>query len=368
MSPLNRSTDSIRKWQVVSSEPLAIADGRDRGKCCRLANHVGHRMKALRLREAFEILPAFGLQIARLDQQEPALRRKVVGKVRTVIRSWRRGEGQRAVEPPRVCLSPSLTFAFLLHRSQPPSRQSPPAARGSAGSRPQSGRIDSISSPKSSIRTGLEPVGGKDVDDPAAAGEFAGQFHGGRVLIAVADEPRGDLVQRKRLAGPQRASLLGQPRRLGTGCNKAAMLVTSTLGGCGPSSDLSTRTRSPTASSWTIRSALSDSWTGNRTGSTDEKMAQIADQPLHFVQPRADDNQHGRRGTSSAAAISAQDEPQTPSSVAAWPACRLSTTSAKSGSASMRATSCCNRSHAAVAVVAAGIFRTRPTLRVEARV
>ena len=69
--------------QAASRFQRADSDrrGRDRGKCCRLAYHVSHRMKALRVRKAFKILPAFGLQIARLDQQKPAFRREVVGKM-----------------------------------------------------------------------------------------------------------------------------------------------------------------------------------------------------------------------------------------------------------------------------------------------
>ncbi len=76
MSPLNRSTDSIFSRQVVSSEPIGHSAGRDRGKPRRPARIRRRPMQVLRAAPA---APRYcrpsSSSSARLDQQEPGIRR-----------------------------------------------------------------------------------------------------------------------------------------------------------------------------------------------------------------------------------------------------------------------------------------------------
>ena len=123
-APLNRSTDSIGSRQVVSSEPVAMAEAVTEGNCDRLADHVGHAVKSLRPVEAFEVLPAFAFQLARLDQQEPALRRQVIGQVR------RSASGRGAGSERRF--APVASRLRAARPRPPPSPRSTPAAPGSA--------------------------------------------------------------------------------------------------------------------------------------------------------------------------------------------------------------------------------------------
>ena len=71
--------------QPASRFQRARGDGRggDGRKLHRPADHVGNAMKSLRALEAFEVLPAFAFQFSRLDQQEPASRREVIGQMRS---------------------------------------------------------------------------------------------------------------------------------------------------------------------------------------------------------------------------------------------------------------------------------------------
>ena len=79
--------------------------GGDRRKLHRPADHVGDAMKSLRPFEAFEVLPAFALQFSRLDQQEPASRREVIGKVRQAPLSRERGAGSEGIVLPSPALA-----------------------------------------------------------------------------------------------------------------------------------------------------------------------------------------------------------------------------------------------------------------------
>ena len=202
--------------------------------------------------QAFEVLPAFAFQFARLDQQEPASRRKIVGQMShapLATGTGARGEGQ-GVRGCRRC-------HLRLHCVHAPTT----AVTSTVSSRSQAplalhlkrpDRFDFVA--EQLDPHGLEPVGSKNVDDAAATGELAGQLYGGRVLIAAGARATRRTRPPKAARRPAACGSARPDRdRLGTGCNKAGMLVTSTLGGFGPSSVLSTRTRSPTASSWTIR-------------------------------------------------------------------------------------------------------------------
>ena len=91
-------------------------------------------------------------------------------------------------------------------------------------------------------------------------------------------------------------------------------------------------------------------------GNSGEK-GQIVDQIIDIVDMRTDDDQRGTGCWASAAAASAHDEPQTPSRVAACPASKLATTSAKPSCCLRRPTSSNNRSDAMVAVPALAIVR-----------
>ena len=192
MSPLNRSTDSIGRWQVVSSEPTGTLAAVTEGKrwICRsvLLSAVG----ILRPFEPLQIAAAFFFDVARLDQVEPASLGQIAGKVLAVAVA---AAGERDVD--------------LIERRQAPLRGDLEAAD----------RFDLVAEELDPHR--VEPVGGEDVEDAAARRELARQFDGGGVLKAApaparraAPGRRASRRARKRRVGWAMAS------RLGTGCSR----------------------------------------------------------------------------------------------------------------------------------------------------
>ena len=212
MWPLKRSTDSIGSRQVVSSEPVAMAEAVIGRELHRPADHVGNAVESLRPFEAFEVLPAFAFQFSRLDQQEPASRRQVIRQVGQAAGSGEQGAGSRSCDSacsllpaPRSCtdrrdinrLEP-LQASLACHLELPD-------------------RLDLIA--EQLDPHGVEPVGSKDVDDSAAMRELAGQFHGRRVLKAAARRANGKSLRPK---AARRFAGCGSARPIASGWGPAA--------------------------------------------------------------------------------------------------------------------------------------------------
>ena len=127
--------------------------------------------------------------------------------------------------------------------------------------------------------------------------ELARQFHGGRVLKAAAHEPRGEIsFDRKRLADPQRAGLLGQSRPAGDRLQEGRNAGDQHLGRLsGPSSDL--EHADAIADGLVLDHPLGRERfvDGKPQRLQRRKEAQVADQSLDFIQSRTDDHEHGRR-------------------------------------------------------------------------
>ncbi len=130
------------------------------------------------------------------------------------------------------------------------------------------------------------------------------------------------------------------------------MLVTTTRGRSGDCSIFSNRKRSPAASSWRTRSPWSDSHAGNSSVAAWRKSPRSSTS-------ESTSSARGQTTTSgpaacwaSVAATSAQLEPQTPSKVAACPAARLATISAKPSCRSSRPVNSRRRSGAVIAATA----------------
>ena len=203
MSPLNRSTDSIRKWQVVSSEPLATRGRRDRGKAIDFgAARLGLLVNILRALEPLEIMPPFFFDLLRLDQQEPACRREVGGQ----IGSRCCGSGSRTV----ISIASSDCRLRWLDDFE--------AAQ----------RFDLVAEQLDPHR--VVPIGGEDVDNAAARRELARQPDGGGVYKALVGHPAEQFGHVS--SSPTwstrvcRASSSGG----GTGCSRLWMLVTMQAG------------------------------------------------------------------------------------------------------------------------------------------
>ena len=133
------------------------------------------------------------------------------------------------------------------------------------------------------------------------------------------------------------------------------MLVTTSFGGSGALQQL--QQPEPLAKDFVVDRPLGRFPGGKPLGLQPGEERQVVDQFIDLIDLRADDHQRGGAWAASAAAASAQDEPQTPSRVAAWPPFKLSTTSAKPSCRSRRPTSSSNRSDAAATVSALAIIQ-----------
>ena len=137
-SPENRSTLSIRRWQVVSSESAGEGRERDRRELDQPREaSLSTREQPARVVDPAEVVPALLAEVVRLDQGDPG---PLGEDSRRRGRSWsgrrRRAAGRRSASTES-------------HRS---------SERWVSGS---NGRIDSTSSPKNSMRTGSAASGGK---------------------------------------------------------------------------------------------------------------------------------------------------------------------------------------------------------------
>ena len=122
--------------QPASRFQRAGGDGRggDGRKLHRPADHVGDAMKSLRPVEAFEVLPAFAFQFARLDQQEPASRRQVIGEMRAG-RGSGAGAGCSRLHSLRRPTRLAAAVTSIASRPAPGSAGLPPRTAGSIRSR-----------------------------------------------------------------------------------------------------------------------------------------------------------------------------------------------------------------------------------------
>ena len=178
--PLNRSTDSIGRRQVVSSEPVAMADAVTEGNCDRPADHVRRRYESLAAAPA--VRDTAGLR-------SPARPARPAG---TSFAAEDNRPGARLACPSgrgaRVTVRltgtlPLARFAVHANHRRHINRLQPLVAPLALHlERPD--RFDLVAEQLDPHR--LEPVGSEDIDDPAAAGELAGQFHRRRVLVAAA--------------------------------------------------------------------------------------------------------------------------------------------------------------------------------------
>ena len=91
-SPENRSTLSIRRWQVASSESAARAETAIDGKPDQPLERALHRVKPAWVVDPAQVVPALFTQVGRLDQGHPgaARERSSVGGPKLVDGSARR--------------------------------------------------------------------------------------------------------------------------------------------------------------------------------------------------------------------------------------------------------------------------------------
>ena len=193
-SPENRSTLSIRRWQVVSSESAASVESGDRGELDQPGEaSLSTVNRPARVVDPAEVVPALLAEVVRLDQGDPGPLGEGVGGV---AEGWpgrrRRAGGRRSGST----------------ESQRSSERWVSASNG---------RIDSTSSPKNSTRTGLGGVGREDVEDAAAEAELAGDLDDLDPRHPPVDEPGGQLLDR-RPTSPTRS----RPRRSAPGPRASA--------------------------------------------------------------------------------------------------------------------------------------------------
>ncbi len=140
------------------------ADGhggqRDRRKAVDLCQRRVEAVRVLRTFQPLEKVLPFLLDVGRLDQREPTVRGQVTGEMFAIV----------------------VARSKCRHVDRLQARQA--ALRGDLEA-PQ--RLDFISEKLDAHR--CLPVGSKNVQDPAPAGELARQLYGARGMKAVLDEP-----------------------------------------------------------------------------------------------------------------------------------------------------------------------------------
>ena len=150
-------------------------------------------MKIARPFEPLQIVPPFFLELARLDQQEPACRRQVVGEVLAIV------------------------VARVEHRDVDRVERRQAALRGDFEA---ADRFDLVAEQLDPHR--IVPVGGEDIDDAAARRELARQLDGRRVLKPMLDQPAQQLLHVQRVAAPScrvcRPAARRAPAATGSGC------------------------------------------------------------------------------------------------------------------------------------------------------
>ncbi len=330
MSPLNRSTDSIFSRQVVSSEPAATADAVTEGNAHHLLaappTRCGHPAAA----------PAAP---GTAGPAPPTPSAPAAGTSFAAAGSRPDGRGRRPS-------APSIVTSIAVERLQAPL----------AGDLEPADRLDLVAEELDPHR--LVPVGGEDVDDPAAHGELAGQLHGRRVVEAVLDQPLRQLL-RSAIASPTRSVRVWLAKRLaaGTGCNRLWMLVTTSFGRFArpaAASAAAAARRRPRRGPPARRERFRRRETARATSGVKKAKSSISSSTWSTC--GTDDHQRGRGVGGQRGRHQRRHEPQTPSRVAAWPAFRLSTTSAKPSCRSRHPTSSSNRSDAVAAVSAFAII------------
>ena len=296
MSPLNRSTDSIRSRQVVSSEPAATADAVTEGNRSTCSQHVADAVEIVGPLQPLQIVPPFVFQLARLDQQEPAL---AAADNRL---KWACGLARPAPAPSLRRRRPAARLRWLETSKR---------------------RIDSISSPKNSIRTGSYQSGAKMSMMPPRTRELARHFHGRSCCESRSRPASGPVLQRKLVAGPQRPRLPGQRVAVGHRLQRAWMLVTTNRGGCGRLQQL--QQPQPVAEASSCADPLAgdaDSQAGKLFRRDRAVRSSARSSTKSSMSSACGQTTTSGRGAcaASVAATSAQLDPQTPSIVAACPA------------------------------------------------
>ena len=191
MSPLNCSTDSIRSRHVVSNDAAATADAVTDGKRNAVRQNVGNRRETAsraavaaarrstdrRRSMPLQILPPLLLDLHRLQQQEPTVRR----------------QDSRPMAPGAAAGPTSVTS---IRSSEPGSVAWKSRTGGSIRSRRRKTRSDRI-----------VPIRAKTSDDAAANGELAGQIDRRRMDQPVFGQPSGQLPDRHRARPPAASGL-----------------------------------------------------------------------------------------------------------------------------------------------------------------
>ncbi len=188
----------------------------------------------------------------------------------------------------------------------------------------------------------IEPVGGEDVEDPAAERDLAGQFHGRGVVETVLGKPRAPSSPTS-ISSPTRsiARVAGEPLPLRDRLEERLDAGHENLGGGRAGKQLQYASavarplrRGPRArwAAFPRRRNFSAGWTGRRARGrrSDRRLRRPGGRRPPASQGRA------RPGRLPPAR---NDDPQTPSRVAACPACRLATTSEKPSCRSRHAAS-----------------------------
>ncbi len=103
---------------------------------------------------------------------------------------------------------PHSAFCILHSDERRPFRPVPIAEAALRGRRERADGVDLVAEELQTLRR--LGVGRKHVEDAAAATELAGQFDRVGTLVAVIDEPGGQLLQVGRLAAPERAAARGE--------------------------------------------------------------------------------------------------------------------------------------------------------------
>ena len=324
MSPLNRSTDSIGSRQVVSSEPAATAEAVTEGnrntrrstsatpwQSCgrsRRSSNAAPRPPSRPARRSRNQLPAAGNRPDGAASPRP----REMATVRLAQRVLpalldKPASGTSHLGCRSTCPRPRLPARFQATApSRPPvqARQAP-----LAGDLESADRFDLVAEELDPDR--VVPVGGEDVDDAAPPRELARQLDGRRVAgsrpgPASRESSSSEICWPTASERVCRAKRFPGGDRLDQGLNAGDERVRRR----GPCNALSSRKRSPGASSWGSRSAESDSRTGNRSGRAAAEQGQVVDEPSTSSSRGQTTTSTAGACPASAAAASAQDDPR----------------------------------------------------------
>ena len=307
-SPENRSTLSIRRWQVVSSESAASVERAIDGNRISRSKLRLDREEPARVVDPAEVVAALLAQVVRLDQGDPGPLGEEVGRMAEAGRVDL-VEPRAAVRVDRV---PAVERALGLGVERPD-------------------RLDLVAEELDPDRVG--GVGREDVEDAAAEAELAGDLDD--LDPRHARDPAASAVSSSTgTASPTatRRDIRASASGFGTGCSIAWNGATTSRGGSAPASRLSTRSRRPKTSSAGVQLARQLLPGREDLGRDPGERRHVVAEVVHVADVGQDDHQgRGRMQAQRRRRSAPPADPQAPSIVALRPFLSAARTSGNPG-------------------------------------